>query len=147
MATRDGRRAGRQKLPHELVWVLGTLGLVLPLIGGVMAATGLWQLLSGSGGWGLLIIGLALLALDLMIDLWLADPETIASDEDGLNKRGTELIGRTGRLEEAITAGRGRIQMGDTVWTVEGPELPAGSRIRVTGVNGAVLTVEAAPAN
>ncbi|MFD0936463.1 NfeD family protein, partial [Methylobacterium trifolii] len=40
--------------------------------------------------------------------------------------------------------GAGRIRFDDTLWRVSGPDLPAGARVRVTGMAGTVLTVAAA---
>jgi membrane protein implicated in regulation of membrane protease activity len=54
-----------------------------------------------------------------------------ASDQPLLNRRGDQLIGRTATLTEPITDGRGRIKIGDTVWRVSGPDLPAGTKVRV----------------
>jgi inner membrane protein len=34
------------------------------------------------------------------------------------------------------------VRIGDTVWQVRGPDAPAGSRVKVTDADGAVLTVE-----
>jgi len=66
------------------------------------------------------------------------------SDQPYLNQRGRSLIGRTATLEQPIREGRGRIRLDDTVWTVEGPDLPVGARVRVTASNGRDLTVEEA---
>jgi membrane protein implicated in regulation of membrane protease activity len=45
------------------------------------------------------------------------------------------MIGRTATLAEPIREGRGRIQSGDTLWRVSGPDLPAGTRVKVVGAN------------
>ena len=66
------------------------------------------------------------------------------SDQPYLNQRGRSLVGRTATLEQPIREGRGRIRLDDTVWTVEGPDLPVGARVRVTASNGRDLTVEEA---
>ena len=66
------------------------------------------------------------------------------SDQPGLNQRGSEFVGRTFALHEAIVGGRGKIKAGDTVWIVSGNDLPAGSQIRVTGQEGVLLKVEPA---
>lgn len=66
------------------------------------------------------------------------------SDEPLLNQRGARLIGRTAVLEKPIAEGRGRIRLDDTTWTVSGPDLPAGTRVKVTGSSGGQLTVESA---
>lgn len=54
------------------------------------------------------------------------------------------MIGRTATLAEPIREGRGRIQLGDTLWRVSGPDLPAGTRVKVTGAaeTDLELTVE-----
>ncbi len=54
-----------------------------------------------------------------------------ATDQPLLNRRGDQLIGRTATLTEPITDGRGRVKIGDTMWRVSGPDLPAGTKVRV----------------
>ncbi|WP_367718082.1 NfeD family protein [Nitratireductor sp. GISD-1A_MAKvit] len=68
------------------------------------------------------------------------DEET---DQPLLNRRTEQLIGRTATLEEAIENGFGRIRLDDTLWRVAGPELPAGTRVRVVSVDTGTLRVEA----
>jgi membrane protein implicated in regulation of membrane protease activity len=64
------------------------------------------------------------------------------SDQPLLNRRSEQLIGRTATLTEPIQEGRGRIQLGDTLWLVSGPDLPIGTRVRVASVQGSELIVE-----
>lgn len=66
------------------------------------------------------------------------------TDEPLLNMRAAQLIGRTSVLEQPILEGRGRIRLDDTIWRVNGPDLPAGSRVKVVSVHGTELHVEAA---
>lgn len=66
------------------------------------------------------------------------------TDEPFLNQRGASLVGRTATLGEPISEGRGRIRLDDTYWTVAGPDLPVGTRVKVVASNGRDLTVEAA---
>jgi membrane protein implicated in regulation of membrane protease activity len=47
-------------------------------------------------------------------------------------------------LEKPIVDGVGTIRIEDTVWRVSGPNLPAGSRVKVASADGADLAVEAA---
>jgi membrane protein implicated in regulation of membrane protease activity len=47
-------------------------------------------------------------------------------------------------LVEALRDGSGKVQVGDSVWKVRGPDAPVGTRVRVTGADAAVLTVEPA---
>ena len=53
------------------------------------------------------------------------------SDMPLLNRRSEQMIGKVATLTEPIKDGRGRIRIGDTMWRISGPDLPAGSRVRV----------------
>jgi Membrane protein implicated in regulation of membrane protease activity len=66
------------------------------------------------------------------------------SDRPLLNRRAEQNIGLVVPLDQAIVAGRGRIKVGDAFWTVEGPDLPAGTLVRVVAVDGMVLKVQQA---
>jgi membrane protein implicated in regulation of membrane protease activity len=54
------------------------------------------------------------------------------------------FVGQRGALSTPIANGRGEIRLGDTVWPVAGPDLPAGTSVVVTGSDGVTLTVRAA---
>jgi membrane protein implicated in regulation of membrane protease activity len=96
-------------------------------------------------GWELAFLVFAVLALgSVILGRWISrrrgpDP----GPEPMLNRRGGALVGRELVLEAPIDQGRGRVKIDDTVWRVEGPDMPAGQRVRVTGVDGALLRVEA----
>jgi membrane protein implicated in regulation of membrane protease activity len=45
-------------------------------------------------------------------------------------------------LESPIVNGRGKLRIEDALWEIEGPDLPAGSWIKVKGVEGLRLLVE-----
>jgi len=64
------------------------------------------------------------------------------SDEPLLNRRSEQLVGRTAVLAEPIAEGVGRVHLGDTIWRVSGPDLPAGTRVRVVAARGGDLVVE-----
>ena len=64
-----------------------------------------------------------------------------ASDQH-LNRRAERYIGRMFTLDGAIGDGRGRLRVDDTTWRVAGPDLPAGTRVRVTGAENTLLRVE-----
>lgn len=67
------------------------------------------------------------------------------NDQPNLNARGDSLIGKTIVLDAPILAGRGRVKLGDGSWSVTGPDMVAGTKVRVAAVNGTELTVEPAP--
>ncbi|MGF1610216.1 MAG: NfeD family protein [Kiloniellales bacterium] len=66
------------------------------------------------------------------------------SDHPMLNRRGRQYIGRRFTLEQPIVNGVGMLKVDDTRWKIEGADLPAGTNITVTGVEGTVLKVERA---
>jgi inner membrane protein len=59
-----------------------------------------------------------------------------------LNRRAESYIGRIFTLDGAIVDGRGRLKIDDTVWLVAGPDLPAGTHVRVAGAANTLLLVE-----
>ncbi len=67
------------------------------------------------------------------------------TDRPFLNQRLEALIGQTFVIRDPIVGGAGTVKVGDTMWPVQGPDLPAGRRLVVTGVNGPTLLVEPAP--
>lgn len=66
------------------------------------------------------------------------------SDQPLLNRRAEQLIGVVTPLDQAITGGRGRVKLGDAYWVVQGPDLPAGTPVRVIAVDGMTLKVQEA---
>ncbi|MCP4565345.1 MAG: NfeD family protein [Bosea sp.] len=117
-----------------LLW----LGLAALLTGAVVGLTGLaWQ-----GAW-LVFAGLAVacVLIGRAVSRHRSEEPDIAM---GLNDRGRQLIGKVFKLEATMTGGEGRIRVGDSSWRVTGPELLAGTEIRVVRVDGATLVVEKA---
>ena len=74
---------------------------------------------------------------------WLARTSK-ESDEPLLNNRVGQLVGRTATLEQPIANGVGQVRIGDTLWRVSGPDLPAGTKVRVRGGDSDRLDVEVA---
>ena len=67
--------------------------------------------------------------------------DTTPTDEPLLNQRARQLVGRTGTLEEPIRNGRGRLKIGDTWWSIVGPDASPGTQVRVTDVRDGDLVV------
>ncbi|HEV7255035.1 MAG TPA: NfeD family protein [Mesorhizobium sp.] len=120
-------------------------GVYLVWIGAAAILTGAvsWQLW-GFEFWTWHWQALAFLALALAA-VWAGrkffSDTDVVSDQPLLNRRGEQLIGATAVLAEPISEGNGRIRLGDTIWRVRGPDLPAGARVRVTGVEDTRLVV------
>jgi len=64
------------------------------------------------------------------------------SDQPLLNQRGRQYTGRNFTLEEPIVNGVGKVEVDDSTWRVRGPDLPVGTVVRVTDVDGVVFVVE-----
>lgn len=63
------------------------------------------------------------------------------SDQPLLNQRGQQYTGRIFTLDQAIVNGVGKVEVDDSSWRVKGPDLPVGTRVKVTGVDGVVFIV------
>jgi len=68
----------------------------------------------------------------------------VITDEPTLNRRGAQYIGRVFTLDAPIINGIGKIRVDDSTWKIEGADCPAGTKIRVAGIENTVLKVEAA---
>jgi len=138
--------------------VLGFVLLVMELItpGAFMLWIGIAALIIGALSlaiwdaaiwtWQVQVLAfLVLSVISAVIGKTLASSRRTLSDQPLLNRRGQQLIGRMATLAEPIKAGRGRVKLGDTLWRVSGPDLPAGTQVRVTGAadTDLELTVEA----
>ena len=66
------------------------------------------------------------------------------SDRPSLNRRADALVGQVVPLHSAIVQGRGRVQIADAYWDVEGPDLEVGTHVRVVGSDGMTLKVQSA---
>lgn len=64
--------------------------------------------------------------------------------DNRLNNPAGRYIGQTHVLVQAIENGRGKIQIGDTQWQVEGDDLPVGSNVKITAAHGMCFKVKAA---
>jgi membrane protein implicated in regulation of membrane protease activity len=68
--------------------------------------------------------------------------KTAATDHPLLNQRGAQYIGRTFNLVTPIENGVGKIKVGDSIWSVRGPDCPLDSKVKVIGIQGTVFEVE-----
>lgn len=118
-------------------------GGVLIWLGGAALVTGLLTLFINIF-WPLQFVIFGVLAL-VGIGLWLKlRGPGVASDRPFLNQRANRFIGQEAVLDEPIRDGFGRLFLDDTVWRVQGPDLAAGSKVRIIEAHGALLKVEPA---
>ncbi|PSX10518.1 NfeD family protein [Photobacterium angustum] len=60
-----------------------------------------------------------------------------------LNQRGAQMIGQVIKVEKAINAGNGRLQLGDTTWSIKTDvDLVEGQKVVVVDVEGITLIVK-----
>jgi membrane protein implicated in regulation of membrane protease activity len=113
------------------------LGLAAILVGLISLATD-WM-------WQAQLIAFAILAI-ACVPAWryFARGFEGPGDRPFLNRRAEGYVGRIFTLEKPIIGGVGTIRIEDTVWRVNGPDLPAGSRVKIARADGADLAVEAA---
>lgn len=128
------------------LWVLA--GLIL--MGLELAVSGIFLLWIGLAA---LVTGLAvalapmpwplqlLLASGLAVGFVLFASRRSKGLASTLNRGAQGLIGREFPLDAPIAGGEGRVRFDDTIWRVAGPDAPAGTRVRVVGVEGTVLRV------
>ena len=134
-------------------WIVGGLvllaielvvpGGVFVWLGAAAVVTGLVALVQPMDWplqWALFgVLGLASIFAWLKFIRNRGEPE---SDRPLLNQRAARLIGHEVVLVEAISDGFGKVNIGDSVWRVAGPNAAVGRRVRITGADGALLQVE-----
>lgn len=85
----------------------------------------------------------ALSLVSILIWVRLTRKRGAQTDRPLLNQRAEQFIGQEAVLDKPISGGFGRLALGDTIWRIAGPDLPAGQRVRIVGAEGAVLRVAA----
>lgn len=134
-------------------WVAGLLLLALEAFvpGAVFLWMGVAALVTGAVAWLLPALGwqwevalFSSLAIASFFAYKRFRPVAKATDQPHLNRRGAAYIGRRLTLDADIVNGLSRTRMDDTQWRISGPDLPAGSSVIITAVDGATLVVEAA---
>lgn len=64
------------------------------------------------------------------------------SEEPLLNQRSASLVGKRVLVHTAIAKGSGRVKIGDSVWTAEGPDAEQGSLVEIVKAGSAVVQVK-----
>ena len=115
-----------------LLW----LGIVSAVVGVVV-----WFVPSLTGQYQTLLFAIGSI---MSIVIWRKYCKThqVKTDRPNLNRRAEQYVGRTFTISEPIINGRGKIRVDDTTWRVEGPDLPAGTTVLVTGVDSVTLKIK-----
>ncbi|MEM6973391.1 MAG: NfeD family protein [Pseudomonadota bacterium] len=115
----------------------GTVGVILLLVPEL------------SGTWQVTIFAIAILVYTMIA--WVVAKRLKQGDDSAagtLNRRGYDLIGREAAAEASFAAGIGRVVIDGVGWRARLDGVPsampdAGARMRIVGVDGATLVVEA----
>ena len=137
---------------HPWIWAIGAL--IAAVLEIVMPGAYLIWIAAGAA-----ITALACFAFDLMLTTQLVvfiAASSVAcvagyfvyqrlitprAGDSPLNQRELEMVGAQGILFEAIVNGRGKVSLGDSVWIAEGPDMPVGASVVVTGLRGTIVIV------
>ncbi len=113
------------------------LGLAAIVVG-IISLMVIWS-------WQAQLIAFAVLSI-AAVPIWRRFARRVEATGDSpfLNRRTEGYVGRVFILDKPIVNGVGAVHINDTVWRVQGPDCPAGSRVRVARADGANLVVEAA---
>ena len=116
-------------------------GIFFMWFGMAAAATGLIAF-GFEIGWQWQLIWFGVLSLvALLLALFYLRRHPLESERPLLNERAVQHIGQSFDLIDPILNGRGSVKIGDSIWRVEGPDLPKGARVKVMSCDGTVLKV------
>ncbi|HEX6603775.1 MAG TPA: NfeD family protein [Sphingomicrobium sp.] len=118
-------------------------GFFLVFVGAAAMATGLFTVLFGLGPAAQLALFAIYAVIAVMIGRRFYANRTADSTDPLLNDRAARLVGRSVTVVEAVDDQNGRVRVGDSEWSARGGPAAAGTRVRITGVEGNCLTVEA----
>lgn len=132
--------------------ILGVLLIVLEIFapGVVFLWVGVAAIVTGGIAWAFpdlavqwqVIIFAALAVVSVLSGRKWLKIHPVETDHPTLNRRGEQYTGRHFTLTDAITSGFGKIKVDDSIWKVRGEDMPEGTSVEVTGVDGTVLKVE-----
>lgn len=136
-------------------WIVGVFligieifapGAVFIWMGIAAGLVGLALLLVPDMTWQIQLLIFAMLSMlsILVWHLFLRDRFPRSLPHRVLNRRGASYVGRTFTLREPITDGTGLLHVDDSRWKIEGDDMPAGTKVKVTAIDGTVLKVERA---
>lgn len=144
-----------QQVDYWHWWILGGILLLIEVLAPsffflwlaiAAAVTGLILLGVPELDWQyqlMIFSGLSVVSIALFRRYQRRNPAT--TDQPALNRRGEQYIGRTFTLEQPVVNRVGKLRVDDSTWRITGDDLPAGTRVTVTGVDGVVLEITRTP--
>ncbi len=141
-------------LNHWTWWVFGVLFVIVEILvpgfvflwlgvsAGVMGFV--YLLLPGLSAAAQITIFAVLSVVSVVVGRAYLRKHPTKTDDSGLNRRSAQYIDRVFTLDEPIVNGLGKLIVDDSMWKISGPDMPAGTQVRVTTVEGVILIVERA---
>jgi membrane protein implicated in regulation of membrane protease activity len=118
-------------------------GFFLIFVGAAALATGLFTVLFGLGAAAQLALFALYALLAVMIGRRFYANRSAEIGDPMLNDRAARLIGKTVTVVAAVDENNGRVRVGDGEWSARGGPAAIGTRVRITGIDGNCLSVEA----
>jgi hypothetical protein len=118
-------------------------GFFLVFIGAAAMATGLFTLLFGLGLAPQLALFVLYAIIAVLVGRRFYANRAVESTDPLLNNRAGRLVGRVVTVVAAVDDHGGRVRVGDSEWSARGGPAEVGDRVRITGIEGNCLTVEA----
>lgn len=118
-------------------------GFFLIFIGAAAMATGLFALLFSLGTVPQLALFALYALLAVMIGKRFYGNRHSPSSDPLLNDPARRLVGKVVTVVDTVDDHSGRVRLGDSEWSARGGPAAVGERVRITGVDGNCLKVEA----
>jgi membrane protein implicated in regulation of membrane protease activity len=135
------------------VWLIGGVlllileviapGFFLVFLGAAAMATGLFALLFDLGTSSQLALFALYAVIAVLVGRRFYANRNHDSTDPLLNDRVGRLVGKVVTVVVAVDDHNGRVRVGDSEWSARGGPAAVGERVRITGVDGNCLQVEA----
>jgi membrane protein implicated in regulation of membrane protease activity len=118
-------------------------GFFLVFIGVAAMATGLFTVLFDLGTAAQLALFALYAVIAVLVGRRFYANRTSDSTDPLLNDRAGRLVGKVVTVVSDVDDHGGRVRVGDSEWSARGGPAAAGERVRITGIDGNCLKVEA----
>ena len=140
------------KLDHWDWYILAAIFMVLEMM--IPGVVFMWMAIAGvvvgsvvlfvpTLGWEVQVIIFAVLSIiSVYSGRRYLGRHPLETEDTTLNRRGEQHVGKSYRVVVAIEGGRGRVQVGDSQWSVQGSDAAVGDMVKVVAAEGTTLIVE-----
>jgi hypothetical protein len=142
-----------ENLDPAWLWLIGGVvlliseiiapGFFLVFIGAAAIATGAFTLLFDLGTSAQLALFALYAVIAFMVGRKVYANQNVDSTDPLLNDRSARLVGKVVTVVNAVDEHEGRVRVGDSEWSARGGPAAPGERVRIVGVDGNCLRVEA----